>query len=353
MRIADVTLFYGERSGGIRTYLDAKRRFAAERAGLDHHLIVPGARESHRDGRHELRSLRIAHSNGYRLPLGSGALRTTLRDLRPDVVLLHDPFWNPLAITGVARELGSPVVAVHHSSTALHAAGLPGPKSLYERLFRAWYRHAYGVVDAIMSSADPFPDCGRPATLPLRLGLAPAFHPRLGLERGEHVLYAGRLGLEKGLLDLLAAAARSSEPWPLRIVGEGPLAATLSSRIRALGIGDRVELRPFIRDPEELAREYAGAACVVMPGEHETFGLVALEAAASGAAVVLCESAPSAPVVGPLAERFAPGSRSGLLWAIERARVRAPNQAAAAALAARHDWTSAFEAELDDLERLL
>ncbi len=29
LRIADVTLFYGERSGGIRTYLEAKAAYAA------------------------------------------------------------------------------------------------------------------------------------------------------------------------------------------------------------------------------------------------------------------------------------------------------------------------------------
>lgn len=29
LRIADVTMFYGERSGGIRTYLEAKAAYAA------------------------------------------------------------------------------------------------------------------------------------------------------------------------------------------------------------------------------------------------------------------------------------------------------------------------------------
>ncbi len=57
-----------------------------------------------------------------------------------------------------------------------------------------------------------------------------------------------------------------------------------------------------------------------MPGEFETFGLVAFEAAGSGASVVACETAPSARVIGALGERFAPGDVDGLLAAIERAR---------------------------------
>ena len=41
LRIADVTLFYGERSGGIRTYLEAKAAFAARTGAFEHHLVAP------------------------------------------------------------------------------------------------------------------------------------------------------------------------------------------------------------------------------------------------------------------------------------------------------------------------
>src|ERR1700744_2848752 len=96
LRIADVTLFYGERSGGIRTYLEAKAAFAARTGRFEHHLVIPGKITTHDGGGgHEHRSLRLAASNGYRLPLGGGGLQATLNALAPDVVLLHDPFWTP------------------------------------------------------------------------------------------------------------------------------------------------------------------------------------------------------------------------------------------------------------------
>ena len=53
-------------------------------------------------------------------------------------------------------------------------------------------------------------------------------------------------------------------------------------------MAERVSVSPFVDDRVELAATYASANCVVMPGPFETFGLVALEAAASGARVVAC-----------------------------------------------------------------
>src|SRR5262249_20945794 len=160
-----------------------------------------------------------AASNGYRIPLGSAGLQGTLRALDPDVVLLHDPYWTPRLTCRQAHELGATVIAVHHSSVALHAAGLPGPHGVYTKALRRWYRRAYHDVDAVMSVVDPGEDTLRPCTLRLRLGLDPAFTTPDGVERGDHVLYVGRLSREKGLRELLDAAAASREPWELHLLG--------------------------------------------------------------------------------------------------------------------------------------
>ena len=188
---------------------------------------MPGRRELHAAGRHELPSLRLAAPNGYRLPLGAGALKDTLRELRPEIVVLHDPFWRPLGVTQTAHDLGAKVVAVHHGSTALDAAGLPGPDALWQPILRTWMHHAYRDADAVMSAVDPQADCGREAAIPLRFGIDGCFAPQPDVRRQDHVLYVGRLGREKGVVDLLHAAARSAEPWQLKLVGRGPLEARL------------------------------------------------------------------------------------------------------------------------------
>ncbi|MBJ7331827.1 MAG: glycosyltransferase [Solirubrobacteraceae bacterium] len=354
MRVVDVALFYGERSGGIRTYLDNKIAWASATSGIEHHVIVPGPRRVHEGGRHELPSLRIAAANGYRLPLGVRALNDTLRALRPDVVLLHDPFWGPLNVCQVSHEMGARVVAVHHGSSALDAAGMPGPDAPWRAGFRRWMHHAYREVDAVMSAVDPREDSGRDVSIPLRFGLHPAFTPPAEPEpRGDHVLYVGRIAREKGVFELVRAAARAPEPWPLRLVGTGPALDRVRTLAAELEMGKRLQLRPYIRDPERLAQTYRRARVVVMPGEHETFGLVGFEAAASGAATVACETAPSARIAGPLMRTFAPGDVDGLLSAIEEARRAEPDRGAAASLARHMTWNRALDAELADLREFV
>jgi alpha-1,6-mannosyltransferase len=353
LRVTDVAIFYGERSGGIRTYLEAKAEFAARTGAIEHHLVVPGREGSGDPHRHEQRSLRLAASNGYRVPLGGSGLHTTLRTLRPEVVLLHDPFWTPRHASRIAHELGAVVVAVHHSSAALHAAGLPGPQGVYAHALRRWLRRAYTEVDAVMSVVDTDFDAHRPATLRLRLGLDPAFRPRPEIERQDHVLYVGRLSREKGLRELLEAAAASREPWPLVLLGTGPTGDTLRERARQLGLGSRVRFDAYINDRDKLAEAYAAARCVVLPGAHETFGLAALEAAACGASVVTASCTPSAHLIGDFVETFAAGNASDLLRAIEAARRRRPALRAARELVERHDWDTLLRAEVEDLRRLV
>ena len=351
LRVADVAVWYGQKAGGITTYLDAKSEYAARTGAFEHHLIVPGDRNVRRGNRHEVRA-RVTTANGYRIPLRTSSLSHALRSAEPDVVLVHDRFWSLAAAGPVAADLRSPVVAVHHASAELEAAAIPGPGGAYGKVFRHWERRAYERVDAVMSASPVSAVRDRPL-LPLRFGLDPAFRPQPGIRRGDHVLYAGRLAREKGLDVLLAAAARAREPWPLLIAGSGVSEAWVEGLIRRHRLRDRVSLIGYITNRAELARAFAAASCVVVPGAHETFGLVVLEAAASGAAVVAADTAPAAAQVAPIVHTFAAGDARDLARTIDHARAAAVDPFAAKAVADRFTWDQAFAAELADLERLV
>lgn len=339
LRVVDVALFYGERSGGIRTYLDAKRAWTAATGAYEHHVVTP----------HDVPSLRIATPNGYRVPVGVGALKARLAELAPDVVLLHDPFWGPQHVTRAAHELGAHVVAVHHGSVDLNAASVPIPDVLARPALRRWVRSAYRDLDSIMSAVPTFRDAGRRADLRLRFGLDPIFHPRPEVEQRDHVLYIGRIALEKGVLELIDAVART--PYRLRIVGTGPIRETVAARARERGL--EVEYAPFVTDRDALAREYAAARVVAMPGAHETFGLVGFEAAACGTRVVCCTTAPSAQVIADLGHTFGPGDVAGLAKALELAWNTPADPDAARRMLAENTWPAAFRAELADLRARL
>src|SRR6185503_17376810 len=82
------------------------------------------------------------------------------------------------------------------------------------------------------------------------------------------------------------------------VVGEGPLRAQLESRYPAVSFAG-------IKTPAELATCYSAADVFVFPSLTDTFGLVLLEAMASGTPVAAFSAA------GPI--DIIPGSGAGVL----------------------------------------
>ena len=110
----------------------------------------------------------------------------------------------------------------------------------------------------------------------------PQAHPRLGNLARPVSLFVGRVSYEKNI----EAFLQLDTPGTKVVCGVGPLEAVLRQRypqVRWLGLLAR----------EELAQVYAAADVFVLPSRSETFGLVMLEAMASGTPVA------AFPVDGP------------------------------------------------------
>lgn len=107
------------------------------------------------------------------------------------------------------------------------------------------------------------------------------------------VLSVGRLVPRKGFDVLIRAfdiVRRAIPSATLEIVGDGPERARLESLVEKLDLTDSAHLRGSVSD-DELAHQYASATLFVLPtretpDDAEGFGLVFLEAAAHGLAVV-------------------------------------------------------------------
>lgn len=98
----------------------------------------------------------------------------------------------------------------------------------------------------------------------------------------------GQLAVSKGLLDLLAAFAQAfagRREVRLRLVGEGPLRATLTQRIESLRLSGQVDLAGQLTR-EQTAEAMRQADCLVVASHYETFGVTLIEAMACGKPVI-------------------------------------------------------------------
>jgi glycosyltransferase involved in cell wall biosynthesis len=101
----------------------------------------------------------------------------------------------------------------------------------------------------------------------------------------------GRQVPEKGgaiLLEAFAHVLRAIPEAKLVMAGTGPWGEELKRRARSLGIDHKVLFAGYLQD-ETVQNLYRWADVCVFPSTYEPFGIVALEAMASGAPVVVSD----------------------------------------------------------------
>jgi glycosyltransferase involved in cell wall biosynthesis len=98
------------------------------------------------------------------------------------------------------------------------------------------------------------------------------------------IVFAGRHIPEKRVPALVPAIALARERIPdLRgtILGDGPDRGEVLRRVERDGLGEDVDVPGFV-PAEEVEQALASALCLVLPSRREGYGLVVVEAAASG-----------------------------------------------------------------------
>ena len=186
----------------------------------------------------------------------------------------------------IAASIGLPFTTSFHTRFPEYiSARLPIPESWIWAALRWFHGASQAVMAATPALASELRARGfRNVVLWPRGVDTKLFHPRavdLGLPRPVF-LCVGRVAVEKNLeafLDL-------DLPGTKLIVGDGPARAALARKYpQAVFLG--------ARQGEELAQAYAAADVFVFPSRTDTFGLVLLEALASGLPVA------AFPVTGP------------------------------------------------------
>jgi glycosyltransferase involved in cell wall biosynthesis len=158
--------------------------------------------------------------------------------------------------------------------------------------------------------------------------------------------YVGRLEPHKGV-EVLVAAVAATPGVVLEIVGDGPARGRVEQAVDRAGVGHRVTLVGY-SDPDRLPATYRRMDVVVVPSLStpswiEQFGRVAVEAMASGVAVVASRTGALPEVVGQAAWLVEPGDVAELAQALAALRddpaARIRLAAAGTRRAQHYDWT--------------
>lgn len=210
--------------------------------------------------------------------------------LRGEVAAVHAhtaaraSFWRKALFLLLGRATGARTV-LH-----LHDGSFPGWYATRSRAARAAVRWVLRRVDRVVLLTDGWrawlqalepAACCRVVRNPVALPAHPPA-PRPG-----QVLFLGRLWREKGIDDLLHAAARIAPQCPaLRLVcaGDGDL-DRVRTAAAGLGLSARVELPGWL-DGEPKARVLREAAVFVLPSYAEGLPMGVLEAMAQGVPVI-------------------------------------------------------------------
>ena len=290
VHIADVTMFYAARSGGIRRYLDTKREWLRARE-CRHTLLVPARNGCPIDAATlALPSVPLPLSAGYRLPLGVRRTAKELVRVRPHLIEAGDPYHLAWAALRARDVLRVPAVFFCHSDLPRLVGARYGVRA--ERLAARYCRRLYRQFDVVLAPSEflarKLKLAGVPQVERQALGVdVTVFDPhrrsamlrrRLEADANTRVLvYAGRFAAEKNLDRIVEAMRALDRRYLLVLIGSGELPQRLPANVRVL---------PFVGDTVQLATLLASCDAFVHAGDQETYGLAVLEAMACGLPVV-------------------------------------------------------------------
>jgi GalNAc-alpha-(1->4)-GalNAc-alpha-(1->3)-diNAcBac-PP-undecaprenol alpha-1,4-N-acetyl-D-galactosaminyltransferase len=222
---------------------------------------------------------------------GLFTLRSVLLKSHADVLISHMDLTNMMVLgvlLTIPRSKRPTVIVCEHtvpSRSDIATVPLFGPVLHKLRCFL--YLHAARIVLLTEGSRKDFPQVLAPkiSVIPNPLQPPPAPPLRTPSEK-KTILAVGRLSAEKGhclLIESFASLHKEFPDWHLRIVGEGPLRASLEAQIAHHNLTSSIELPGTT---SAIYEEYTQADIFAFPSEHEGFGMALAEALSCGVPAV-------------------------------------------------------------------
>lgn len=281
------------------------------------------------------------------------ALARAVRRRAPawDAVVAH--WLVPGALAALAGARGLPLLAIAHSGDVHLLRRLRLTRAVGALLSRPGVRISFVTDELRRLFVEGAPGCTAPMQVcPMGVDAARLRDARRALVRATGgpppVLFLGRLVPVKGVDVLIRAAALWRCPARLVVAGAGPLERELRALADAVAPG-RVDFVGVLRGAER-DRALAAADLVALPsirveaGRSEGLPTVALEAIASGAAVVASAVGGLAELPGDAVTLVPPGDPTALAAAVDRLHQQDPQDDSQTAVHERFalafDWSS-------------
>lgn len=300
-RVALLTLDFYPRVGGMQQYLfEISRRIGLN---CDLTIVYPNGNPSlFSEEPFQL----VSPEKDRGGPFSGSAVRSSWRILRmlgvlrPSIVVVGHAHPRLLLPAALSRR---PYIALAYGND-FEAAQQRWHAPFFNRLLAG----AQSLVTISRANARRFQDLGLPSPEILHPGTNPErFAPAPSPPQGPPVLLTvARLVPRKGIDTVLLALPPLLGRFPRLqywIVGDGPSRESLARQTRQLGLQDAVRFMQNVTDTE-LPQIYRRAAIFVMParadyyaGSVEGFGIVYLEASASGLPVVAARAGGAAEAV--------------------------------------------------------
>lgn len=364
MRIADVSEFFSDFGGGVRTYVHQKLE-ASAKAGVETVIIAPGPadrREKRLGGEIVwVRSPVLPFDHRYHLFARKKPVHDLLDEIAPEVIE-GSSTWRGAWIARSWAGKAARALFLHQDPVAVYPQSFLSPAlkaDRVDRLFAGFWRYMVRLsagFDATIAPSAVFArrlerqGIVRPIACPLGVD-----RTLFGPERRNDVLRLKMLsecGVKDPAAPLFVAVSRHHPekrlPMMMRafeefardrsaglyLIGDGPMWRSISARagrIKGVAVAGPVTDRALI------AAKLASADYFVHGGAAETFGLVVGEALASGVPIVAPDQGGASEFVHPTwGEAYAAGDAGALARALRRIVARDRRDLSLAARAGGH-----------------
>jgi alpha-1,6-mannosyltransferase len=319
LKIVDITEFYSERGGGIRSHLTNRRQFLAEHRH-SHIVIAPGPRDEDILGvaseTTRVTGSRLVRLAGPPLPYDPtyhllhrvDKIRRRVRAEKPDVLEAHSPYLATAAVLACGRRAARLTTAFWHSD---HLGVYVEPalaKQVGHRTARAATKPLWHGVRMLLAPFDAIFAAGRRQAERLRAaGVARVIHIPFGVDtrtfrptaRCEDWRRRWLGGADDGAALIVGCGRFAMEKrWDVLIEAFGHVCARRRAVLVLFGDGpERTRLErsapPGVRfagfepDRVRLAKALASADILAHASPYETFGIGIAEAIACGLPIVV------------------------------------------------------------------